>query len=217
MPGSQRLVILISGRGSNLQAILEGCRDGVIDGRVVAVISNRADAGGIETAARAGIETAIIDHKHYGTREEFDHDLLDQVLAFAPDYVVLAGFMRILTPVFVRPLIGKLINIHPSLLPKYPGLNTHRRALEAGDRESGATVHFVTEHLDSGPAIVQCRVPVLPGDTEEALAARILNSEHRLYVEALRLLCAGRIELRGDGALMDGEPLPASGVTATEH
>lgn len=213
MTGIKRLVVLISGRGSNLSAIANACGNGTINGTVVGVISNKENAAGLKLAADAGIATMVIDHRAFASRENFDSELLRGVSTFAPDFVVLAGFMRILTPVFVRPMTGKLINIHPSLLPRYPGLDTHRRAIESGDLESGATVHFVTENLDAGPGIIQVKVPVLAGDTEAELAARILDEEHRIYVEALRLLCRDRVVFKApDKALLDGEPLPRSGL-----
>ncbi len=212
----KRLVVLISGRGSNMLSLLRACSEGLITADVVAVISNKASAAGLNTAEQAGIATAVVDHKGYPDRETFDRALYEQVIRFAPDFVILAGFMRILTPAFVAPLRGRLINIHPSLLPKYPGLNTHARALEAGDAKAGATVHFVTEELDGGPAILHAPVPVLEGDTPDSLAARVLEREHLLYPEAVRLLCEGRIELRDNAACLDGEELPPEGLPLPE-
>ena len=210
----QRLVVLISGRGSNMVSLHQACRDHTIDGEIVAVISNRGDAGGLALAAEEGIATEVVDHKAFDSREAFDARLLEVVDSYRPDLVILAGFMRILTPVFVRPLTGRLVNIHPSLLPRYPGLNTHQRALDAGDTEAGATVHFVTEELDGGPAIVQVRVPVLDSDSADTLAARVLAQEHRIYTEAVRLICEGQVSFssaRGCACLR-GEPLPPGGI-----
>ncbi len=184
----RRLVVLISGGGSNLQAFLDAARDPAYPCEVVAVISNKTGVFGLERAARAGIPAEVLDHTAFPTREAFDAALAECIDAHAPDLVILAGFMRILTPAFVRRYAGRLLNIHPSLLPKYPGLHTHQRAIDAGDTEAGATVHLVTEELDGGPVILQARVPVLAGDTADTLAARILVQEHRIYPEAAKLL-----------------------------
>ena len=214
----KRLVVLISGRGSNMNSLLAATRSGQINGEIVAVVSNRADAEGLRVAASQGIATAVVDHRAHPSREEFDRALYQVVDAMQPDFVILAGFMRILTPHFVTPLTGRLINIHPSLLPKYPGLDTHRRALDAGDTEAGATVHFVTQELDGGPAIIQARVPVLAGDTPDTLAARVLGVEHAIYCEAVRLLCDGSIRYSQQGqVLLDGNPLPESGILFSER
>ncbi len=187
----RRLVVLISGGGSNLQAFLDAARDPRYPCEVVAVISNKAGVFGLERAARADIPAEVLDHTAFPTREAFDAALAERVDAHAPDLVILAGFMRILTPAFVQRYAGRLLNIHPSLLPKYPGLHTHQRAIDAGDTEAGATVHLVTEELDGGPHILQARVPVLPGDTAATLAARVLVEEHRIYPEAAKLLALG--------------------------
>jgi phosphoribosylglycinamide formyltransferase-1 len=207
-----RLVVLISGGGSNLQALIDSCETGEFPASIAAVISNRPDAGGLERARRAGIATAILDHKSFPDRASFDAALLREIDRHEPGLVVLAGFMRILSADFVRHYAGRLINIHPSLLPLYPGLHTHQRALEAGDSEHGATVHFVGEELDVGPAIVQARVPVHTGDTPETLAARVLGQEHRIYPHAVRLFAEGRLRLVDGRALLDGEALPATGL-----
>jgi len=207
-----RLVVLISGSGSNLQAFIDACRDPAYPCTVAAVISNRAGVPGLERAREAGIPAEALDHKAFARREDFDAELARRIDAHAPDLVILAGFMRILTPGFVRHYAGRLLNIHPSLLPLYPGLHTHQRALEAGDAEHGATVHFVTEDLDGGPAIVQARVPVLPADTRETLAARVLECEHLIYPLAARLYAEGRLRLQGEQAELDGSPLPAHGM-----
>jgi len=174
----RRIVVLISGGGSNLQSFIDGCAGGSINGSVVAVISNRAGVKGLERAAAAAIPNITLDHNSFESRVEFDRALADVIDSFSPDLVVLAGFMRILTPQFVNRFLGRLINIHPSLLPKYPGLHTHQRAIDAGDSEAGATVHFVTPELDGGPAIVQARVPIENNDNADSLASRILTYEH---------------------------------------
>ncbi len=204
--------MLVSGSGSNLQAFIEACGDPSYPCIVAAVISNRPGAHGLERARAAGIATEVLDHTDFASREDFDAELARRIDAHAPDLVILAGFMRILTAGFVRHYAGRLLNIHPSLLPRYPGLHTHQRALEAGDAEHGATVHFVTEDLDGGPAILQARVPVLPGDTPQSLAARVLEREHRIYPLAARLYAEGRLRLHGERAELDGNPLPAHGM-----
>jgi phosphoribosylglycinamide formyltransferase-1 len=191
------IVILISGRGSNMEAIVERCAGEAWPARVAAVISNRADAAGLRFAAAAGIATAVVDHKAFGSREAFDAELARVIDGFAPDLLVLAGFMRILTPGFVARYEGRLMNIHPSLLPAFPGLHTHRRALEAGCRVAGATVHFVTAELDHGPIVMQSAVPVRAGDDEAALAARVLATEHMIYPLAVRWFVEGKLRLEG--------------------
>lgn len=216
--GKKRLVVLISGRGSNMSSILSATRRGEINAEIVAVISNKASAAGLAIASDSGIPTAVVDHRAYDSREQFDRALLAEVEKFNPDFVILAGFMRILTGEFVRPLRGKLINIHPSLLPKYPGLHTHERAIEAGDSEGGATVHFVTEELDGGPAIIQVKVPILATDCADELAARVLAQEHKIYIEAVRLLADDHVRYTGSGAVtLDGRQLPESGIIYTER
>ena len=200
------LVVLISGRGSNLKAILDACERGTLPAIVRAVISSRADAPGLEFARRANIDTLALDGADYPDRQAYDRALQGLIDRFEPGLVVLAGFMRILTPAFVQHYRNRLINIHPSLLPALRGLDTHQRAIDAGIREHGASVHFVTEELDGGPVIVRVRVPVLPGDDAAQLASRVLSQEHRLYVQAIRWLAEGRI--RWDGQLLfDGQPL----------
>ena len=205
----QSIVILISGRGSNMEAILEaGLRL-----NIKAVISNRPDALGLESATRHGIATRVVDHKAYRSREAFDAALGATIDELAPDYIVLAGFMRVLTPAFVNRYPRRIVNIHPSLLPAFPGLHTHRQALAAGVKIHGATVHFVTPDLDHGPIIVQAAVPVMRGDDEAALAQRVLAIEHRIYPQALTWLTAGRIaftpndvvEIRGIGVSLGSE------------
>lgn len=191
---TKRLVILVSGRGSNLQSILAACRSGQIPGtQVVAVISNRPAAGALELAALAGIPALTVDHRDYGTRVDFDAALQRQIDDYAPDVVALAGFMRQLTPAFVQHYEGRMLNVHPSLLPAFPGLHTHARALEQGVLWHGASVHFVTSALDAGPAIIQAAVAVLPEDDEQSLAARVLDAEHRIYPQALAWLLTGRV------------------------
>nr|VFJ63317.1 MAG: formyltetrahydrofolate-dependent phosphoribosylglycinamide formyltransferase [Candidatus Kentron sp. DK] len=183
------IVVLISGRGSNLQAIIDAAgRDLPVEIR--AVISNQPDAFGLERARRAGIGTAVLSHRSFSSREAFDAALQSAIEKFEPRLVVLAGFMRILTPGFVRHFAGRLINIHPALLPQLPGLDTHERAIAAGLKEHGATVHFVTEEVDAGPIIAQAKVPVLPGDTPDTLAGRVLVEEHRIFPEAIRMVLA---------------------------
>jgi phosphoribosylglycinamide formyltransferase-1 len=187
------VVILISGRGSNMQAIVEA-HDPLVEIR--AVISNRADAAGLIFAQQQGIVTEVLDHQRFATRELFDRALIACIDRYSPDLVVLAGFMRILTAEFVTHYLGRLINIHPSLLPKYKGLHTHARVLAAGETEHGATVHFVTAELDAGPTILQARVPVLPTDDENSLAARILEQEHRIYSQAIHQFAEGGIDVQ---------------------
>ncbi|MGB5261286.1 MAG: phosphoribosylglycinamide formyltransferase [Gammaproteobacteria bacterium] len=202
------VVILISGRGSNLQAIINCVQAGRLPIEIRAVISNRPQAGGLQLAAAAGITAEVVDHTHYPDRDAFDHALQQRIDRHAPRLVVLAGFMRILTPAFVEHYRGHMLNIHPSLLPAFPGLNTHRRALDTGVSEHGASVHFVTADTDCGPVIAQARVPIKPGDTEDSLAARVLEQEHRLYPLAILWYALGRIrEDGGGGALLDGIPL----------
>tara|TARA_R110002050_G_scaffold71891_3_gene154648 strand:- start:32046 stop:32648 length:603 start_codon:yes stop_codon:yes gene_type:complete len=183
-----RIVILISGRGSNMMSIVNAVNDGSLPVKIAAVISNRPDAAGIEFAQQAGIDTAIIDHKTFTSREGFDHAMASKVDTYTPDLVILAGFMRILTTEFVEHYANKLINIHPALLPKFKGMDTHQRAIDAGETEHGASVHFVTAELDAGPVILQAKVPVLSTDTADTLAARVLEQEHKLYPEAINKL-----------------------------
>ena len=203
----KRIAILISGRGSNMEAIVRACATEGWNARVAAVVSNRADAPGLEFARQHGIATAVVDHTAFESREAFDAELAKVLDGFAPDVVALAGFMRILTDAFVTHFEQRLINVHPSLLPAFTGLHTHRRAIEAGCKLAGATVHFVTPTLDHGPIIAQAVVPVLPGDTAEALAARVLEREHVLYPRAVRWMVHGLLRV-GDGIVTHtrGEP-----------
>ena len=193
----KRIVILISGRGSNMEAIVQRCAEERWPAQVVAVIANKAAAGGLQFAAAQGIATAVIDHRAHDSREAFDAELARAIDAFAPDLVVLAGFMRILGAAFVQRYEGRLLNIHPSLLPAFPGLHTHRRALAAGCKAVGATVHLVTADLDHGPFVVQGLVPVRPGDDEHALAARVLATEHVIYPLAVRWFVEGQLHIEG--------------------
>ena len=195
----KNIVILISGRGSNMEAVVRAARSEAWPARVAAVISNKPDAGGLAFAAAHGIPTAVVPSKQFPDRASFDAALQQEIDRFAPDLVVLAGFMRILTAPFVAHYEGRMLNIHPSLLPAFPGLDTHRKCIEAGGREHGATVHFVTAELDHGPMVAQARVPVLPGDTEATLAARVLLEEHKLYPYAVRLFVEDRLSIeQGD-------------------
>ena len=193
----KNIVILISGRGSNMEAIVGRCAEEAWPARVVAVISNRADAAGLAFARERGIATAVVDHKTFASREAFDAELAQTIEGFAPDVVALAGFMRILGPAFVSCFEGRLVNIHPSLLPAFAGLHTHQRAIEAGCKVAGASVHFVTVDLDHGPIIGQALVPVLVGDTEQSLAARVLAQEHLLYPRAIRWLVEDVLQRQG--------------------
>lgn len=211
MPQTCDVVVLLSGTGSNLQALIDSTRTGDSPVRIAAVISNRSDAYGLQRARDAGIDTRALDHKAFEGREAFDSALIELIDAFKPKLVVLAGFMRILSADFVRHYEGRLLNIHPSLLPKYKGMHTHQRALDAGDREHGCSVHFVTEELDGGPLVVQAVVPVESGDSAQTLAQRVHTQEHRIYPLAVRWFAEGRLILGDQGALLDGQLLAASG------
>ena len=206
-----RAVVLISGSGSNLQTFLDAAASGDGDYTVEAVISNKADAYGLTRAQNAGVATEVLSHRDFTDRDSFDQAMIKLIDRYQPDLVILAGFMRILTPDFVRHYSGRLLNIHPSLLPKYQGLHTHQRALDAGDAEHGATVHFVTEELDGGPPILQAAVPIESGDTAETLAQRVLVQEHEIYPLAASWFAQGRLRMVGDRAELDGELLPRSG------
>ena len=199
------VVVLISGGGSNLQALIDGAVDGYLPIELAAVVSNEPDAFGLERAASAGIEARVLNHRGFAGREAYDQALMELIDQFSPGLVVLAGFMRILTPGFVQHYHGRLLNIHPSLLPRYRGLHTHKRVLEAGDEEHGASVHFVTEELDGGPLVLQVRVPVQPDDDTETLAARVLKHEHRIYPQVVRWFAEGRLRMTEQGAVaLDG-------------
>ena len=202
------LVILISGRGSNMEAILAAR----LPARVAAVISSNPAARGLAIARKRGIPVTVVDHRTFPDRSAFDSALAAEIALHRPDLVVLAGFMRILTEGFIARYRGRLLNIHPSLLPAFPGLDTHRRALEAGVCIHGCTAHFVTSALDSGPIVVQAAVPVLPGDTEKALAARVLREEHRIYPQAIRWFCEGRLRLSGNRVVVKSTRAPKTAL-----
>lgn len=189
-----RLVILISGRGSNMRSIVEAAQQGELDVEIAAVLSNRPGAPGLDFASEAGIDTAVIHHKAYDSRESFDQAMIEAIDKYQPSFVILAGFMRILTEGFVEHYANRLINIHPSLLPKFKGLNTHQRALDARETEHGASVHFVTAELDDGPVILQAKVPVFDDDDADTLAARVLEQEHQLYPAAIKKLVSQQTE-----------------------
>ncbi len=197
------IVILISGRGSNMVALIDAAASGALPVRVAAVLANRPDAKGLEVAAAAGVVTRVVDHRLYRDRESFDAAMAEAIDAYSPDLVVLAGFMRILSDGFVAHYEGRLINIHPSLLPSFPGLHTHQRALDDGVRVHGCTVHFVTPTLDHGPIVVQAAVPVLDGDDATVLAARVLEQEHRIYPLAVRWFAEGRLRLEDGRVRLD--------------
>lgn len=209
---AKRLAVLISGNGSNLQAIMDATASGQINGQIVTVISNNADAFGLSRAQQAGIATGVIDHRQYAERADFDQALQQAIDAQQIDLVILAGFMRILSAGFVQHYAGRLMNIHPSLLPLYKGLNTHQRALAGGDQQHGCTVHFVTEELDGGPAIVQALVPIYPDDDPHSLQTRVHQREHVAYPLAVEWFCADRLHLTPAGVDYDGQLLPAGGV-----
>jgi phosphoribosylglycinamide formyltransferase 1 len=193
----KNIVILISGRGSNMEAIVQACRREAWPARIAGVLSNRPEAAGLVWAAAQGINTLALDHKAYPGRDAFDEALMQAIDALAPDLVVMAGFMRIVTPAFTRHYAGRLLNIHPSLLPAFTGLHTHQRALDAGCQVAGATVHFVTAELDHGPIVAQAVVPVLPGDDATRLAARVVALEHQMYPTAVRWFIEGQLDMSG--------------------
>jgi len=208
---TRRIVVLLSGRGSNFQSLLNASLTGELSGSIDLVISNRPQAGGLAIANNANIDTALIDHQAYATRDAFDADLAGVIDSVTPDLIVLAGFMRILTQSFVSQFAARLLNIHPSLLPLYPGLNTHQRALDNGDTHAGATVHYVTGELDGGPSVIQAKVPIESGDTKDRLADRILQVEHQIYPQAVNWHLSGRLALRNGVLYKDSVPLPATG------
>ncbi|MBY6064807.1 phosphoribosylglycinamide formyltransferase [Pseudidiomarina sediminum] len=210
----KRIVVLISGSGTNMQAIVEACKAQHIEGNVVAVISNKAGVAGLDKAAAADIPTAVLSHKDFETREAYDAELQQLVDSYQPDVVVLAGFMRILTAEFTQHYHGRMLNIHPSLLPKYRGINTHQRALDNGDIEHGVSVHFVTEELDGGPVILQARVPVFENDSADDLQQRVHSQEHRIYPLVVQWLCSERLKLTAKGATLDGTLLGPQGYAA---
>ena len=198
----KNIVILISGRGSNMQTIVQKCKAEKWNAQISAVISNRADAAGLQFAQEQGIPTAVVSHKGYPDRESYDAALMQVIDGYQPDVVVLAGFMRILTAGFVEHYMGRLLNIHPSLLPNFRGLHTHQQAIDAGVRVHGATVHFVTPELDGGPIIAQAVVPVLPDDDEDTLADRVLEQEHRIYPRVVRWAVDGLVTMDADGRVV---------------
>ncbi len=207
MTAALDLVVLISGNGSNLQALIDRIESGELDARIRAVISNRPQAHGLERARRHGIEAVALDHQAFASREDFDRRLQSEIEARRPDLVVLAGYMRILTPELIGAFTGRMLNIHPSLLPKYPGLHTHRRALENGDAEHGVSIHVVTPELDSGPLLMQGRFPVEPGDDEDSLKRKVHALEHRMYPQLLQWIAEGRLQLDAKTPRFDDQPL----------
>ncbi|SFC65703.1 phosphoribosylglycinamide formyltransferase [Pseudoalteromonas denitrificans] len=207
-----RIAVLISGSGSNLQAIIDACEKQQINGDIVAVISNRPNVYGLERAEKASIETVVLDHKEFESREAYDSALMEKIDTFTPDLVVLAGFMRILTPGLVQKYKGQMLNIHPSLLPKYQGLNTHQRAIDAGDKEHGVSVHFVTEELDGGPVVLQAKINILPDDTADSLAKRIHQKEHIIYPLVVQWFSEQRLTMEEDNAVFNNKKLPAHGA-----
>lgn len=212
----KNIVVLISGNGSNLQAIIDACAQQRINGVLRAVFSNKAEAYGLERAREAGIPAHALTVGQFASREAFDRALMQEIDAYAPDVVVLAGYMRILSPAFVAHYAGRLLNIHPSLLPKYPGLHTHRQVLENGDEEHGTSVHFVTDELDGGPVILQAKVPVFDGDTEDDITERVQSQEHAIYPLVVSWFVDGRLAMRDGAAWLDGVKLPPQGYAAEE-
>ncbi|NWN90856.1 phosphoribosylglycinamide formyltransferase [Marinobacter adhaerens] len=206
-PTLPRILVLASGSGTNFQALVDASRERDFPGQVVAVGCNQPQAFVLERAAQANVETFVVNHKDFSSRDEFDAALMAHILRYNPDLIILAGFMRILTTDFVRAFRGKLLNIHPSLLPRYTGLNTHQRALDAGDSTHGTSVHFVTEELDGGPVIAQAEVSVAPDDTRDTLAEKVQQKEHLLYPIVVRWFCEGRIQLGREQVLFDGQTL----------
>ncbi|KGT92465.1 phosphoribosylglycinamide formyltransferase [Erwinia typographi] len=207
----KRLVVLVSGQGSNLQAILDACQQGQIRGSIAAVFSNKPDAYALTRASEAGVPAHALTASQFADREAFDRQLMLEIDAYAPDLVVLAGYMRILSPIFVQHYAGRMLNIHPSLLPKYPGLHTHRQAIENGDEEHGTSVHFVTEQLDGGPVILQAKVPVFAEDSEAEVNARVQHQEHAIYPLVVSWFVDGRLAMREGAAWLDNEKLPPEG------
>ena len=210
----KKLCVLISGNGSNLQAIIDDIKANRLNADICGVISNRPHAYGLERAKAAGIPAVCLDHTQFEDRDAYDKALKAQIDEFGAEGVVLAGFMRILTPEFVNSFSGKLMNIHPSLLPKYKGLNTHQRAIDNGDTEHGVSVHFVTPELDGGPVIIQSRVPVFEDDTASDLAERVQEQERRIYPLVLSWYCDGRLKMRNNKAVLDEHELPESGYAS---
>lgn len=212
----KNIVVLISGNGSNLQAIIDACKQKQINGTLRAVFSNKADAFGLERAREAHIPAHALEAAQFASREAFDRELVQEIDAYAPDVVVLAGYMRILSPAFVSHYSGRLLNIHPSLLPKYPGLYTHRQVLKNGDEEHGTSVHFVTDELDGGPVILQAKVPVFEGDNEDDITDRVQAQEHAIYPLVVSWFVDGRLEMREHAAWLDDVKLPPQGHASEE-
>ena len=209
------IVVLISGNGSNLQAIIDSCTNGIIkNSRIAAVISNKADAYGLQRAQLANIEAVSIAATNYANRQDYDQVLIEKIDAYQPDVIVLAGFMRILSADFVNHYQGRMLNIHPSLLPKYTGLNTHQRAIDAGDTEHGTSVHFVTEELDGGPVILQAKVPIFTTDSVEDVIERVQRQEHNIYPLVIQWLLTQRLSMQNGYAVLDGNQLPPQGYAA---
>ena len=214
---TKKIVVLISGNGTNLQALIDKLHNSEVASHkteIVAVISNKADAYGLQRAADAGINYQVVLNDGMNSREQYDQQLSETIDKFQPDLVLMAGFMRILTTPFVEKYLGKMLNIHPSLLPKYRGVNTHQRAIDAGDNEHGATVHFVTPELDSGPTVLQAKVPVFAEDKVEELAARVLTQEHSIYPLAAQWFLSERLKMVNNQAVLDGNILPENGYAA---
>ncbi|MFI8416538.1 phosphoribosylglycinamide formyltransferase [Serratia sp. NPDC078593] len=210
----KKIVVLISGQGSNLQALIDACQQGRVAAEINAVFSNNDRAYGLQRAAQAGIATHALDAKAFANRDAFDAELADAIDHYQPDLVVLAGYMRILSAAFVQRYAGRLLNIHPSLLPKYPGLHTHRQAIDNGDTEHGTSVHFVTEQLDGGPVILQAKVPIFPDDEEEDVIERVQTQEHTLYPLVVSWFVEGRLAMHDNAAWLDGKRLPEQGYAA---
>ena len=207
MAAQIKLVVLISGNGSNLQAIINEIENRQLNAEIACVISNRSEAAGLHRAANANINTQVVDHQDYDSREAFDQALMETIDREQPDLVVLAGFMRILSDPFVEHYLGRMINIHPSLLPKYQGLNTHQRVLDAGESEHGATVHYVIPELDSGPIILQARIAILPDDDATQLANRVHEVEHKIYPESIRRIAAGQVTFSNGVVYFNQQPI----------
>lgn len=212
-----RFAVLVSGNGSNLQALMDACAAGRIQGKLVGVLSNRPDAFALERAREAGVATQVLSNQAFSDRDSYDAALIQALETWQPDLLVMAGFMRILTPAFVQHYAGRMLNIHPSLLPKYQGVKTHTRAIAAGDTVHGATVHFVTEELDGGPIVLQARVPIFPEDDESSLAERVLSQEHQLYPLVVNWFCQQRLRMQDGQAWLDGQPLPALGYASDDE
>lgn len=217
MSTKKRVVVLISGSGSNLQALIDGVQTGELPVELAAVISNRPNVLGLERAAKANIPAELLDHKTFADRESFDRALMEKIDSYAPDLIVLAGFMRILTPEFTQHYVGRMLNIHPSLLPKFQGLHTHQRAIDACESQHGVTVHFVTAELDGGPAIVQACVPIFASDDAATLAKRVQRQEHVIYPLAVKWFAEGELHMVDGKSVLKGEPLPSSGFLITSN